>query len=127
MVSESDAAAELVNPAAAGTLMSEYPAVGHNLRLDDFRPVAGSALAAAGFGALPAGPEGPEPPVEPPPPDPEPEPTAWREGLEERERLLLANCEVYAAGAQGGLPGHMLMLLTAKLAGMLDAAVEDGL
>jgi hypothetical protein len=67
MVSESDLVAELVNPGGAGTLTSEYPAVGHNLRLDDYRPRPGSVLGAAGIGALAE--SGEEPPVEPPPPD----------------------------------------------------------
>ncbi len=73
--SGSDVAAELVNAAASGKLANQYPAVGHNLSLDDYRPRPGSVIALGNIGAL--GPEGPEPPVEPPPPpppDPEPEP-----------------------------------------------------
>jgi len=69
--SASDVAVALVNAAAGGTLKNEYPVVGHNLNLDDYRPMAGSPLALAGIGALAAAGDV-EPP--PPPPDPEPEP-----------------------------------------------------
>jgi hypothetical protein len=69
----SDVAVELVNAEGAGGLRNEYPAVGHNLRLDDYRPRPGSVLGAAGIGALAE--SGEEPPPPPPPdPDPEPEP-----------------------------------------------------
>ena len=63
---------ELVAPAAA--LANEFPAAGHSLRIGNYRPRAGSPVAAAGLGAL--GPDGPEPPVEPPP-DEEPTPVDW--------------------------------------------------
>ena len=54
---------ELVNPAAA--LSSGFPTAEHSLSIGNYRPRAGSPVAAAGLGAL--GPDGPEPPVEPPP------------------------------------------------------------
>lgn len=61
-----DVAAEgLANPGAA--LANQFPAGGHNVNLDNYRPVAGGPLALAGIGAL--GPGEPEPPVEPPPVD----------------------------------------------------------
>ena len=67
---DDDTAVALVNAAAAGTLKNQYPAVGHNLKLDDYRPVAGSALALGDIGALAAAGD-----VEPPPPDDDDEPT----------------------------------------------------
>ena len=72
--SAGDVAVELVNAAAAGTLKNQYPAVGHNLKLDDYRPVAGSVLALGNIGALAAAGD-----VEPPPPpdDDEPTPVDW--------------------------------------------------
>ena len=58
---------ELVAPAAA--LANEFPAAGHSLRIGNYRPRAGSPVAAAGLGAL--GPDGPNPPPPPPPPPPD--------------------------------------------------------
>lgn len=47
---------------------------------------------------------------------------SWRENLTERERSLLSICQVYVdEGSKAGLPGHALMLLVVKLAGLLDA------
>lgn len=44
-------------------------AAGSSFTLDDYRPVAGGPLHGLNVGALAAGPDGPEPPVEPPPVD----------------------------------------------------------
>lgn len=56
---------QLIAPLAA--LANEFPAAGHTLDIDNYRPRAGSAVAAAGLGALPVGPVGPPPPEEEPP------------------------------------------------------------
>ena len=97
--------------------------------IDNYRPVALSPLVVDGqtvIGALePAADEPPPPPPPPPPPVEEPaEPPgqgAWREVLDEREQRLLGNCEEYADGEPGGFPGHTLILLVDKLAGILDS------
>ncbi len=140
--------AALVNPFAAilaieafDVTSPELPNVETTFDIDNYRPIAkGSAVRPDGtvFGALaplgagePEPPIEPEPPVEPEPPiEPEPpveppdEPIPWRMQLEERERGLLANCETYAGGNPAGLPGHNLMLLVDKMAGLLDEAAE---
>ena len=47
----------------------------------------------------------------------------WRNGLQERERAMLAACECYAANhSAAGVPGHSLMMFVAKLAMLLDEA-----
>ena len=104
--SADDVAVALVN-AAAGALRSEYPAVGHNLRLDDYRPRPGSALAAAGIGALaalvigpPEPPEEEEPPTDPPV-DPEPQPGVDWDSLLERAASIGMQVATQAEELQG--------------------------
>lgn len=41
-------------------------------------------------------------------------------GLTLREMTLMHNCQVYAAGDMGGLPGHNLMVVVAKLADHIE-------
>lgn len=43
----------------------------------------------------------------------------WWDGFDERQLRLIRNCERYAGGDPGGLPGHQLMLIVAKMAGLL--------
>jgi hypothetical protein len=60
---------------SAAALVAPFATVAKGLDVANYRPRPGSVLALGNIGAL--GPEGPEPPVEPPPPpppDPEPEP-----------------------------------------------------
>lgn len=57
-----------------------------------------------------------------PEPEPEPEPAGWRGELSECERGLVDNCIQYAGNNPSCLPGHELILLAAKMAGLLDGA-----
>lgn len=53
---------------------------------------------------------------------------AWlSENFSERELKLIQNCRDYADGDPGGLPGHQLMLLVAKLEELvgIDPSVEE--
>jgi hypothetical protein len=38
----------------------------------------------------------------------------------ERDLTLVENCQAYAAGNPGGLPGHALMLVVAKIARLVN-------
>lgn len=109
------------------------PAAG--LVLDNYRPVAGGQLDGAGYGALDVLPVEPPPPPPPdpdpePPPDPEPEPPDgpepplpepdWRQRLNEREQVLVANCQGAARAVPIWLPDWWVYELLAKLADILD-------
>lgn len=98
-----DVAAEgLANPGAM--LENQFPAGGHNVNLDNYRPAAGGPLALAGIGALAA--PATEPPEEPPEePEPPLEPPDWA-GLIERAAALgvqLAAATTALEGAAGEL------------------------
>lgn len=86
---------------------------GSDFSIENYRPVAGSVLDGE-FGALDAI------QVEPPPdPDPEPE-TPWRETLDERERVLIANVEAFYGGIPAWIPDQWVYGLVGKLAALLD-------
>jgi len=42
----------------------------------------------------------------------------------EREIRLIGNCRAYNANDPAGLPGHNLLIIIAKMAGMLDILVQ---
>lgn len=43
--------------------------------------------------------------------------------FEERERRLIANCLTYGRHDPAGLPGHNLMMIVTKMAGILDTCL----
>ena len=45
----------------------------------------------------------------------------WTDSFDERQLGLIRSCRQYAADGAPGLPGHQLMLITAKMAALLDA------
>ena len=84
-------------------------------KIDNYRPRPGGPLAPSGaaeVGAL-------EPLLEEPPPPPPPPVGPWRELLEERERVLVANCELHGPGPEW-TPEGWVFGLVGKLAGLLD-------
>lgn len=44
----------------------------------------------------------------------------WRDRLDNRQRRLIENCQIYAQNDPAGLPGHNLMLIVSNLADLLD-------
>lgn len=109
----------LRNPGAA--LANEFPEARHDLALGNYTPPVRSPLIGAGpngttIGALEEREEPDEPPDEPPV---EPE---WRLGLEEAERVLVANCELYAATLPEWVPGVVGLRVMAKMARWLDGS-----
>lgn len=105
--------------AADAVLRNNFPQPEHNVNLDNYRPPALSPLIGAGangrtIGALGAT----SAPPPPPPPDP-PAAPPWREQLAERERVLVANCELNGPGPEW-TPDGWVYGLVGKLAGLLD-------
>lgn len=108
------------NGDAAG-LVAPWVGLSDGFNLDNYRPVSGGPLAGAGIGALDVA--GTEPPPDPDPdpePEPEPEPVPdWRDLLDERGRVLVANCQLHGAGPDWTPDGWVYRLI-AQLAEMLD-------
>lgn len=45
----------------------------------------------------------------------------WLAEFDERQRRLIANCQVYASHDPAGLQGHNIMLIVDKMASLLDS------
>ena len=45
----------------------------------------------------------------------------WPQLFDERQRNLIHSCRQYVTDGAPGLPGHQLMLVVSKMAGLLDA------
>ena len=51
--------------------------------------------------------------------------TDWLKHFDDRQRRLIANCRLYATSDPAGVPGHNLMMIIARMARLLDAAVIE--